>query len=105
MIRFSAISSRGIAKPSCPLRGRLRARLWYLKQALSLIDGIALGLLIGTVFGAWNLAYTRLAPLADDTPIAVASFYGPMSTIWGVAVFSAYRRTGELDGAVKLGAT
>lgn len=33
------------------------------------------------------------------------SFYGPMFTIWSVAGFGAYRRTGKLKDAIKVGAT
>ena len=64
-----------------------------------------LGAVLGAVFGAWNLVVTRLAPLVEDTPIALASFYGPMFAIWGLAGFAACRRTGRLMDAVKVGAT
>lgn len=88
-----------------PTRGRVRAQLWYLRQALSLVNGVTLGAVLGAVFGAWNLIFTWLAPLAEDTPIALAGFYGPMFVIWGFAGFAAYRRTGRLTEAVKVGAT
>jgi hypothetical protein len=66
---------------------------------------VLLGLLAGAVFGVWNLIYTWLDPLADDTPIALLSFYGPMLVVWGVAGFFATRRTGRLLDGVKVGAT
>lgn len=88
-----------------PTRGRFRAQLWYVTQALSLVDGVKLGMMLGAGFGAWNLVYTGLAPFAEDTPVALMSFYGPMFTIWSVAGFSAYRRTGKLSDAIKVGAT
>jgi hypothetical protein len=28
---------------ACPTRGRFRAQLWYVRQALSLVDGVTLG--------------------------------------------------------------
>jgi hypothetical protein len=66
---------------------------------------LALGLLLGAGFGLWNLIATRLDPLAEDTPIALLVFYGPMFAIWGLAGLGASRRTGRLLDAVKAGAT
>ncbi len=88
-----------------PTRGRFRARLWYLRQMLSFCDGITLGVVVGAGFGAWNLIMTRFAPLAEDTPFALASFYGPMFVIWGAAGFATHRRTGRLTQAVRVGGT
>ena len=65
---------------------------------------LALGLLLGAGFGLWNLIVTQLDPLAEDTPIALLMFYGPMFAIWGLAGFGASRRTGRLWDAVKVGA-
>ncbi|MFN2565493.1 MAG: hypothetical protein ABR499_10840 [Gemmatimonadaceae bacterium] len=66
---------------------------------------VLLGLLLGTGFGLWNLIATRVDPLAEDTPIALLVFYGPMFAIWGLAGFAATRRTGRLLDGVKVGAT
>ena len=66
---------------------------------------LALGLLLGAGFGLWNLIATGLDPLAEDSPVALLLFYGPMFTIWGLAGFGASRRTGRLWDAVKVGAT
>jgi hypothetical protein len=66
---------------------------------------ILLGLIVGAGFGLWNLIATRLDPLAEDTPIALLAFYGPMFAIWSLAGFGASRRTGRLLDAVKVGAT
>jgi hypothetical protein len=87
-----------------PARGRPWADLWYVKQALSLINGLTLGIVLGAAFGVWNLVYTALAPLAEDTPLALASFYGSMFVIWGLAGFAAHRRSGRLMQAIKVGA-
>src|SRR5687768_12357796 len=88
-----------------PTRGRLRAQLWYLRQALSLVDSVTSGLVLGVVFGAWNLVYTFLAPLAEDTVSALLSFYGPMFVMWGVVGFAAHRRTGRFVDSLKAGMT
>ena len=65
---------------------------------------VPLGLLLGALFGIWNLIATRLDPLAEDTPIALLTFYGPMFAIWGLAGFRASRRTGRLVDGVRVGA-
>jgi len=88
-----------------PERGRFRARLWYVRQVLSFCDGLTLGAMLGAGFGAWNLIVTRFAPLAEDTPVTLASFYGPMFVSWGVAGFATRRRTGRLGQAIRVGAT
>jgi hypothetical protein len=87
-----------------PARGRTRANFWYVRQVLSLADGITLGAATGMVFGAWMLANTWAAPLADDTIGGLIAFYGPMFFIWATAGFLAYRRTGRLGHAAKVGA-
>jgi hypothetical protein len=66
---------------------------------------VALGLLLGTGFGLWNLIATWVNPLADDDLIPLLAFYGPMFAIWGIAGFAAARETGRLLDAVKTGAT
>jgi hypothetical protein len=88
-----------------PTRGRTRANLWYLRQALSLVNGLRLGLAIGLVFSVWNLVVTILEPLLQDSPVALLGFYGPMFVMWGLAGWMAGRRTGHLAEAVKAGAT
>ena len=62
------------------------------------------GSLLGAGFGLWNLIATRLNPLAEDDPSALLIFYGPMFTIWGFAGFVAFRSSGRLSDAVKVGA-
>ena len=49
----------------------------------------------------WDLFYTR-EPLADDTPLALLTLYGPML---GFAEFQARKRSGQLSEAVKAGLT
>ena len=66
---------------------------------------VFLGLLLGAGFGIWNLITTQLNPLAEDTPIALLAFYGPMFACWGLAGFAASRRTGRVLDGVKVGAT
>jgi hypothetical protein len=62
-----------------------------------------LGLLIGLVFGAANLVFTRLAPLKDDTPGVLLVAWGPMFFLWAVASFRAARRHGKLWSGVNTG--
>ncbi len=87
-----------------PTRGRKRANLWYLRQALSLVNGLTFGLAIGVTFSVWNLVVTILVPLIEDTPLALAGFYGPMFGLWGLAGWMAGTRTGQFVEAVKAGA-
>jgi hypothetical protein len=68
-------------------------------------DSVLPGLVLGLVFGAWNVFISILAPSMDDTPLTLASFYGPMFTAWGVAGGVAYRRTRRLPRAALSGAT
>lgn len=88
-----------------PTRGRVGAQLWYMRQIVSFVDPVKLGLVLGTAFGIWLLIHTRLDPLAEDTPTALLTFYGPMFTFWGMAGFGAARRDGRLLDAIKVGAT
>ena len=62
---------------------------------------IRTGVLIGIVFGVWNLLSSLLDPLADDTIPALLIFYGPMFTAWGATGFFASRRTGRVVDGIK----
>jgi len=88
-----------------PSRGRAGARIWYVRQVLSLVPGVMLGVAVGVVFTAINLVVSVIAPLLDDSPMTLLGFYGPMFLIWGVAGYLAYRRTGRLVQALTVGAT
>lgn len=88
-----------------PTRGRLRARLWYLRQVVTFVDGLNLGLLLGVAFGLWNLVGTWIDPLAEDTPMALLSHFGPMFVAWAVAAFSAARRSGRVLQGISVGVT
>lgn len=72
---------------------------------MSVVDGVKLGAVLGVVFSTWNLLATWLQPLADDTPAALLTFYGPMFLAWGVAGFAATRRSRRVIEAAKIGAT
>jgi hypothetical protein len=54
-----------------------------------------LGITLGVLFGAWNIAYSLLLPLAEDTVVALLSFYGLMFLMPGIAGFAAFRATGR----------
>ena len=73
--------------------------------ALADTNSVLPGLVLGLVFGGWNVVISILAPLRDDTPLTLASFYGPMFMAWGVAGGVAYRRTRRLPRAALSGAT
>ena len=62
---------------------------------------IRTGVLIGIVFGIWNLLHSLLYPLADDTIAALLMFYGPMFTAWGATGFFASRGTGRVVDGIK----
>jgi hypothetical protein len=63
-------------------------------------SALALGLVLGTAFGVWNVVAASLAPLQEDTPSSLLLFYGPMFATWGVAGLAATRRSDRLaDGA------
>jgi hypothetical protein len=66
---------------------------------------VKLGAMLGVLFSLWNLLATVFAPLVDDSPIALLSFYGPMFMTWGFAGFAAYRRSARLAQAIRVGAT
>lgn len=64
-----------------------------MRQGVAL-NSIFLGFLVGLVFGMWDLAFTWLRPLEDDSPGALLLFYGPMFLVWTVISFRAARRHG-----------
>jgi hypothetical protein len=66
---------------------------------------IALGALLGAVFGALDILVTVVDPLAEDTPVALLTFYGPMFTTWGLAAFASTRRSGRVTHGGKVGGT
>jgi hypothetical protein len=66
-------------------------------------QALFLGLAVGLVFGFVNLLFTWLYPLADDTPVTLLRFYGPMFFVWALASFRAARRGGRLMSGVTTG--
>jgi len=66
---------------------------------------IAFGVVLGVIFGAWDLIATARSPLADDSPSALLTFYGPMFTIWTITGFIASRRRGRVTDGIQAGAT
>src|SRR6476620_8878830 len=45
---------------------------------------VILGLVLGTVFGVWDLIVTLLNPLSEDDASALLMFYGPMFFIFAL---------------------
>lgn len=78
-----------------------------LRKALSLLLGspVLFGIILGTLFGVWNLAYSLLVPLAEDTAFALLTFYGPMFLMPAVSGFVAYRATGRWLEVIKAALT
>jgi hypothetical protein len=65
---------------------------------------LRLGFMIGLLFGSWNVMYSWLFPVADDTPTALLAFYGPMFAAWAAAAFIATHRTGRVSTGMITGA-
>ena len=65
---------------------------------------VRVGVVVGVSFGSWNVLYSWLYPLADDTPTALLAFYGPMFFVWAAAAFVATRRTRKVFTGVATGA-
>ena len=65
---------------------------------------IALGAVLGGVFGAWDLVATARSPLADDSPSALLMFYGPMFATWIITAFIASRRRQRITDGLQAGA-
>jgi hypothetical protein len=82
-----------------------RRQFWYFGQAFALADSVKLGLALGTGFGLWNLMASLLDPQAEDTPLALLKFYGPMFTAWGLAGFVSSGRTGRILSGIRVGTT
>jgi uncharacterized membrane protein len=87
-----------------PSRGTWRAQLWYVKQVLSFVDAVTLGLIIGGLAAIANLIATPLLPDTEDTPAALLAFYGPVFLMWALFGFATYRRSRSLAHAIKAGA-
>jgi len=58
------------------------------------------GLWLGLAFGSWNLLWTWLYPLAEDTEGALLAFYGPVFIAWAITAFVDARRTGRIRDGV-----
>jgi hypothetical protein len=84
-------------------RSRRRAQVWYLRQALSLIDGAFLGLVLGTCGGVWNLVVGPVRIESGRTPEALLVLYGPLLAACGTASFIAVWRGGRIIDAVRVG--
>ena len=70
---------------------------------ISVMPVALLGLFLGLSFGTWNLLWTYLYPLSDDSIGALVSFYGPMFMAWGITGFYFTRRSRRLSDGVAAG--
>ena len=57
------------------------------------------------LFGLWNLIASLLDPVAEDTPVALLTFYGSNVRRVGSRGFVATRRTGRVLNGIKAGTT
>jgi hypothetical protein len=87
-----------------PKQGLFRARLWYVRQVLMLVDGIRFGVMLGIVLGAWILIDTAIDPLGEDTPIAVGTMFSSVFVLLSLPGFLARQRGAPLTDAIKAGA-
>ena len=67
-------------------------------------DAALFGMVLGVSFGLWNLVFSILNPVAEDTPAALLTFYGPMFLLWGVSGFTAFARSRRLRDGMRRGA-
>jgi hypothetical protein len=70
---------------------------------ISVMPVARLGLLLGFSFGAWNLLWSYLYPLSDDSIGALVSFYGPIFMAWGITGFYFTRQSRRLREGVAAG--
>jgi hypothetical protein len=68
-------------------------------------EPLVLGFMIGSVFGALNLAITWRDPLGDDSAAALLRVYGPMFLALIAIATRESRRTGRLRSGVIAGIT
>ena len=87
-----------------PEQGRFRARLWYWRQVLVLVDGVRFGVMLGIALGAWVLIDSAINPLAEDTPIVVGSMFASVFVLLGLPGFLARQRGSPLTDAIKASA-
>ena len=86
-----------------PAKGPFAARLWYVRQVVSFISPVTSGLAIGAIAGTLNLIGTRIYPLADDTPAAMAVWLVGFLSAWTLIAFGAARRTRRFRDGVMAG--
>ena len=65
---------------------------------------VVFGAVLGTLLGGWILVSTLVAPLAEDTPVIVATMFGAVFLALGVPGFAARRRGGRFVDALEAGA-
>ena len=70
----------------------------------SMTRPVIFGLVLGTLLGGWILVSTVVAPLAEDTPVIVATMFGAVFLALAVPGFAARRRGGHFLDALEAGA-
>jgi hypothetical protein len=67
------------------------------------VHPLALGAILGVVFGVIDVVFTWVSPLSDDSISVLLGFYGPMFFVWAIVAFQATRRSGRLRTGVTAG--
>jgi hypothetical protein len=86
-----------------PAKGPLLARLWYLRQVVSFVNPLKVGLAMGVAAGTLNLIDTAIEPLADDTAARMLLWLGGLLFIWLLIGVRAARRTQRFRDALIAG--
>ena len=84
-----------------PAKGPYVARLWYLRQVMSFVSPLKVGLAMGFAAGTLNLVDTAIEPLTDDTAGRMLPLLGVLLFVWLLIGFRAARRTQRFrDGLI-----
>ena len=86
-----------------PTMGPRAARLWYIRQILSLVSPLTWGLTIGIIFGGWQLVDTAIEPLADDSGGTMAVLLGSLLLLWTLTSVAASLRSRQFTHAILAG--
>jgi hypothetical protein len=104
-------------------KGKLRADLWYLRQTVSLVNGISFGLILGVLLSAWILlgslvflvgenwaispgrvTIALFHPLVFNTPLEMVAMLCALYLCPGIPGFLCRRQGGKFIDALKAGA-
>jgi len=87
-----------------PVRGRVRAMLWFARQLASLVPPWRWGLALGALVGAQNILDSYLWPLPHDNAAGVLALWTSVLVAWGAIGTSAASRSRRLRDGILGGA-